>query len=444
MSIQPITVIGAGLAGCEAAWAIARQGVPVVLREMRPQKYTPAHKTDGFAELVCSNSLKAARPDSAAGMLKEELRRLGSLCMEAAATCAVPAGGALAVERTAFSNYITAAITRHPLITVEHTECVRLPAEGITVVATGPLTSDPLADALQEICGAPLHFYDAAAPIVAADSLDKEHCFCASRYDRDESGAGDYINCPLNKAEYEAFHAALITAETAPLHEFDREVTVYEGCMPIEVLARRGGDAIRFGPMKPVGLRDPRTGHRPWAVLQLRAENESGSMRNLVGFQTNLKFGEQKRVFGMIPALAHAEFYRYGVMHRNTFLASPNLLTAGYRFRAQPHLFFAGQMTGVEGYMESASSGLLAGLNAARVATGREPVTLSPDTMTGALADYISNPANAAHFQPMGANFGVLRPLDTPIRDKRERYAALSRRGLEQLEATIKEERICE
>ncbi|MBE6757704.1 MAG: methylenetetrahydrofolate--tRNA-(uracil(54)-C(5))-methyltransferase (FADH(2)-oxidizing) TrmFO [Ruminococcaceae bacterium] len=432
-----ITVVGAGLAGCEAAWAIARAGIPVTLIEMKPQKFTPAHKSEKFAELVCSNSLKASRLDSAAGMLKEEMRRLGSLCMEVAATCAVPAGGALAVDREAFAAGITARITSHPLITVKHEEYIALPDEGVTVIATGPLTSDTLAAALREECGEGLNFYDAAAPIVATDSLDEEHLFRASRYDREESGEGDYLNCPLNKAEYEAFHAALITAETAPLHEFEKDLTVYEGCMPIEVLARRGADAIRFGPMKPVGLRDPRTGHRPWAVLQLRAENAEGSMVNLVGFQTNLKFGEQKRVFGMIPALKNAEFLRYGVMHRNTFLNSPTLLTAGFQSRRAPHLFFAGQLTGVEGYMESAASGILAGINAARSVKGEEALILPTDTMIGALAGYISNPDNAKHFQPMGANFGVIPPLATHIRDKRARYAALSARGLEHLDAVL-------
>ncbi len=442
-----ITVIGAGLAGCEAAWAIAEAGLPVTLREMRPQRRSPAHKTDGFAELVCSNSLKAARLDSAAGLLKEEMRRMGSVCMASAAECAVPAGGALAVDREAFSNGVTARILAHPRITVEHGEVTALPDEGMVVVASGPLTSDALAEVLRARCGAGLSFYDAAAPIVTAESLDAEHCFAASRYDREESGAGDYINCPLNRAEYEAFHAALITAEGAPLHAFDRpeggDPTVYEGCMPIEVLARRGLDAIRFGPMKPVGLRDPRTGHRPWAVLQLRAENTAGSLYNLVGFQTNLKFGEQRRVFGMIPALAHAEFMRYGVMHRNTFINSPALLTAGFQMREEPRLFFAGQLTGVEGYMESAASGILAGKNVVRAVTGRAPLILPPTTMTGALAGYISNPANEKHFQPMGANFGILPPLDTPIRDKRERYAALSARGLKNFDETLKEETVC-
>lgn len=435
---ESILVAGAGLAGCEAAWAIARAGVPVRLLEMKPHKYTPAHHAAGFAELVCSNSLKAARLDSAAGLLKEEMRHMGSLCMEAAASCAVPAGGALAVDRERFSAYITDKVRTHPLIEVEQRELTALPETGTAVIATGPLTSDPLAAALRQLCGGALSFFDAAAPIVTRDSLDMAYAFRASRYGREQSGEGDYINCPLNKEEYEAFHAALVTAETAPQHAFDKEGRVYEGCMPIEVLAKRGGDAIRFGPMKPVGLRDPRTGHRPWAVLQLRMENADGSLLNLVGFQTNLKFGEQKRVFGMIPALRQAEFVRYGVMHRNTFLDSPRLLTPGYAFRARPGLFFAGQMTGVEGYMESAASGLLAGVNAARLMRGGQELRLPPDTMMGALAGYVSG-AETRDFQPMGANFGILPPLEEPIRDKRARYAALADRALRSLDNALRE-----
>ena len=337
---EPILVAGAGLAGCEAAWAIAESGLPVRLLEMKPGSSTPAHHSPVFAELVCSNSLKAARPDSAAGLLKEEMRRLGSLCMEAAAVSAVPAGGALAVDRDRFSAYVTDRIRAHPLIGVEESRLDDLPSSLPAVVATGPLTAEPLASALRELCGGALSFFDAAAPIVTAESVDMTRAFRASRYDREESGAGDYINCPLNKEEYEAFHAALVTAETAPQHAFDRQGRVYEGCMPIEVLASRGLDAIRFGPMKPVGLRDPRTGHRPWAVLQLRMENADGSLLNLVGFQTNLKFGEQKRVFGMIPALHSAEFARYGVMHRNTFLDSPRLLDGGFSVPPPPRALF--------------------------------------------------------------------------------------------------------
>ena len=433
-----VTVIGGGLAGCEAAWALAERGVPVRLIEMKPHRRSPAHRTDELAELVCSNSLKAARIDSAAGLLKEEMRRLGSVCLQAADESRVDAGGALAVDRDLFSAGVSRRIHAHPLITVEHREVTAIPAEGPTIVASGPLTSDALAEDIARLCGGGLHFYDAAAPIVTAASVDPERSFCASRYDKEDSGAGDNINCPLNKEEYEAFHAALVTAEIAPLHDFDAGApSVYEGCMPIEVLAKRGADSIRFGPMKPVGLRDPRTGHRPWAVLQLRAENAERTLYNLVGFQTNLKFGEQKRVFGMIPALANAEFVRYGVMHRNTFLRSPELLTSGFRFRERADLWFAGQMTGVEGYMESAASGLMAGINCARMLEGLPELTLPTTTMIGALSAYIAAPN--VNFQPMGANFGILPPLTDHIRDKRERYAALAARGLNDLDAHLKE-----
>ena len=428
---QAITVLGGGLAGCEAAFAIAEQGVPVVLREMKPDHYTPAHHEPLLAELVCSNSLKARRIDSAAGLLKEEMRRMGSLCVPVADSCAVPAGGALAVDREAFAAGVTRRIEQHPLITVERGRVDTLPDEGITVVATGPLTAEPLASAIREVCGGALSFYDAAAPIVEADSVDPERFFCASRYDHEESGAGDYINCPMNKEEYEAFHAALVSAQRAQLHEFDTpgDRKVYEGCMPIEILASRGLDAIRFGPMKPVGLRDPRTGHRPWAVLQLRRENAAGTLLNLVGFQTNLTFPEQKRVFGMIPALHDATFVRYGVMHRNTFIDSPRLLGADYALKARPALFFAGQITGVEGYMESAMAGILAGQNAVRRWRGEAPLVLPRTTMMGALTAYISD-GTVTQFQPMGANFGILPPLPEKIRDKRLRYAALSERAL--------------
>lgn len=435
---ERITVLGGGLAGCEAAWAIAGAGVAVTLVEMKPHKYTPAHHAPLFAELVCSNSLKAARLDSAAGLLKEEMAQMGSLCVAVARECSVPAGGALAVDRDRFSEEVTRRITAHPLITVEHREVTVLPQEGLTVVATGPLTADALAADMVRVFGDGLSFYDAAAPIVTAESVDMSVAFRASRYDREQSGQGDYINCPLNKAEYEAFHEALVTADIAHLHAFDKP-KVYEGCMPIEVLARRGIDAIRFGPMKPVGLRDPRTGHRPWAVLQLRTENADGTLYNLVGFQTNLKFSEQKRVFSLIPALAHAEFARYGVMHRNTFLDSPRLLTQEFRCKSLPHLFFAGQMTGVEGYMESAASGILAGQNAVRALRGQAPLLLPPETMMGALSAHITD-TSVKEFQPMGANFGVLPPLNQPIRDKRERYAALSARALDKL----KEALLCE
>ena len=432
---QTLTVIGGGLAGCEAAWVAANSGVPVTLVEMKPHKYTPAHRQSGLAELVCSNSLKALRVESAAGLLKEEMARFGSVCVAVAKTCAVPAGGALAVDRDRFSAGVTEKILSHPLITVEHREVERLPETGVTVVATGPLTADALAADIASHCGAGLSFFDAAAPIVTAESVDMQSAFRASRYGREESGEGDYINCPMNKEEYEQFHAALVSAQTALLHEFDKP-KVYEGCMPIEILAGRGEDSIRFGPMKPVGLRDPRTGHRPWAVLQLRAENAEGSLYNLVGFQTNLKFSEQKRVFSMIPALKNAEFVRYGVMHRNTFLDSPRLLTAALSLKTAEHLFFAGQMTGVEGYMESAASGMMAGINAVRALRGEQPLVLPTTTMIGALMHHVVD-TSVTDFQPMGANFGILPALDTHIRDKRERYAALADRALQTLDAIL-------
>ncbi len=432
---ERITVVGAGLAGCEAAWQIAGRDVPVVLYEMKPKKFSPAHKSPDFAELVCSNSLKAARIDSAAGLLKEEMRRMGSLLTECAAKSQVPAGGALAVDRQEFSRLVTRKIREHPLIEIREEEVPELPL-GMAVVATGPLTSEPLSQAIRAFFGdeeePALSFFDAAAPIVSKESLDMDRCFLASRYGK---GDDDYINCPMNKAEYEAFHEALLSAERAPVHSFDKtDPKVYEGCMPIEVLAGRGRDAIRFGPMKPVGLVDPRTGHRPWAVLQLRTENRENTLYNLVGFQTNLKFGEQKRVFGMIPGLHHAEFVRYGVMHRNTFLNSPKLLNADFSCRKRPDLFFAGQITGVEGYMESASSGIMAGINAVRRLRGQAPLILPKTTMIGALSHYAAEYAGK-DFQPMGANFGVLPPLTERIRDKRERYMALSQRALRELES---------
>ena len=426
MSSPEITVLGAGLAGCEAAWQIAQGGGRVKLFEMKPEKFSPAHKSAGFAELICSNSLKAARVDSAAGLLKEEMRRLGSLLVSCAEKCRVPAGGALAVDREVFSRLATEAIEGHPGIEVHREEVTALP-EGPVVVATGPLTSEGLAGEIERLCGPALNFFDAAAPIVAAESLNRDKCFAASRYDK---GDADYLNCPLNKEEYDRFLEALLGAQRAPVHSFDvRDPKVYEGCMPVEVLAGRGHDALRFGPMKPVGLRDPRTGHRPWAVVQLRTENRENTLYNLVGFQTNLKFGEQKRVFGLIPGLEKAEFVRYGVMHRNTFLRSPGLLAADFSLIARPQVFFAGQITGVEGYMESAASGILAGQNALRRARGLETLVLPEVTMTGALSRYISGYAGK-DFQPMGANFGVLPPLETKIRDKRERYMALAQRAL--------------
>ncbi|WP_294837315.1 methylenetetrahydrofolate--tRNA-(uracil(54)-C(5))-methyltransferase (FADH(2)-oxidizing) TrmFO [Eubacterium sp.] len=426
--MKKFTVIGAGLAGCEAAWQIAEAGYNVTLFEMKPEKFSPAHKNKNFAELVCSNSLKASRIDSAAGLLKEEMARLGSLTVPVARNCAVPAGGALAVDRNEFSQTVTDMINSHPNITVENklVEEISLDDDEILIIATGPLTEGKLGEAIQNLCGDYLSFYDAAAPIVMADSVDMQKAFGASRYDR--GGDDDYINCPFNKAEYEAFIEELVNAEGAVVHDFD----VYEGCMPIEKLAKRGLDAPRFGPMKPVGLVDPNTGHRPWACVQLRRENSKGTMFNLVGFQTNLKFGEQKRVFSMIPGLENAEFVRYGVMHRNSFLNSPKLLNADFSLRSNPNIFFAGQITGVEGYMESAASGIMAGINAVRRAEGEEPLVLSEYNMIGALSQYISD-ESVTNFQPMGANFGVLPPIEPKIRDKRERYMALANRALEQL-----------
>lgn len=431
--MKKFTVAGAGLAGTEAAWQIAQAGYPVTLVEMKPQKFSPAHKSEYFAELVCSNSLKASRLESAAGLLKEEMARLGSLTVPVARGCAVAAGGALAVDRDVFSKTITEKINSHPNITVEHRVFDKIaPADDeILIIATGPLTDGALSDEIKQLCGDCLSFYDAAAPIVTADSVDMSKAFGASRYDR--GGDDDYINCPFNKAEYEAFINELVNAESAIVHDFD----VYEGCMPIEKLAKRGLDAPRFGPMKPVGLVDPNTGHRPWACVQLRRENNKGTMFNLVGFQTNLKFGEQKRVFSMIPGLENADFVRYGVMHRNSFLDSPRLLNKDFSLRSNENIYFAGQITGVEGYMESASSGLLAGLNAVRKANGEPPLLLGENTMLGALTDYISDPS-VKNFQPMGANFGILPPIEPKIRDKKERYAALSKRALDELEKIIK------
>ena len=432
--IETIKVIGAGLAGVEAAWQCANAGFKVELYEMKPKKYSPAHKMPTFAELVCSNSLKAKRVESAAGLLKEEMRRFGSLCVECAYETEVAAGGALAVDRDEFSKLVTEKILSHKNITVINEEVTEIP-EGNVIIAAGPLASDALSEKISSLCGNGLHFFDAAAPIVTADSIDKECSFAASRYDR--GGDDDYINCPMNKEEYEAFYEALINAESADLHSFDKRKDVYEGCMPIEVMASRGADTMRFGPLKPVGLRDPRTGHRPWAVLQLRKENNSGTMYNLVGFQTNLKFGEQKRVFSLIPALKNAEFVRYGVMHRNTFIDSPRLLDGDFSFRKRENLFFAGQITGVEGYMESAASGIMAGYNMVKRLKGEETLVLPEITMIGALSRYISD-ESVANFQPMGANFGVLPPIEPKIRDKKERYAALSERALKALENSVK------
>lgn len=432
--MNKITVIGAGLAGCEAAHKLSSLGFSVRLCEMKPEKRTPAQKSDGFAELVCSNSLKAMRLESAAGLLKEEMRRLGSVTMEAAERTSVAAGGALAVDRELFSEYITEKIKSDPNIEIVTGEVTELPSDGIVIVATGPLTSDALAESLRQKFGGTLSFFDAVAPIVTTDSVDMDRVFMGARYDR---GEADYINCPMERDEYDAFYDALVSAERAPLHDFDvADPKVYEGCMPIEVMAGRGRDTLRYGPLRPVGLIDPHTGRRPWANIQLRKENAAGTMYNIVGFQTNLKFGEQKRVFSMIPGLEHAEFVRYGVMHRDTFMDSPRLLSKSLSLKSEPRLFFAGQFTGVEGYTESAATGILAGINAARFANGEEPLVLPPETMLGALVNYITD-ESVGNFQPMGANMGILPPLEKKIRHKDERYAALAERAIAGLEAVL-------
>ncbi len=426
-------VIGAGLAGVEAAWQIAQRGYKVKLFEQKPVKKSPAHKSDNFAELVCSNSLKASRLDSAAGLLKEEMAMLGSLTVPAARECAVAAGGALAVDRDVFSKIITEKIKSHNNIEVicEEVKKIQISDNEITVVATGPLTDGEMSNAIKNLCGDYLSFYDAAAPIVTADSVNMHIAFGASRYDR--GGEDDYINCPFSKAEYERFINELVNAESAVLHDFD----VYEGCMPIEKLAKRGQDAPRFGPMKPVGLVNPATGHRPWAAVQLRRENSAGTMFNIVGFQTNLKFGEQKRVFSMIPGLENAEFVRYGVMHRNSFLDSPRLLNKNFSLKKYPSVFFAGQITGVEGYMESAAAGIMAGIQAVRFAENKPFLDLPQTTMIGALSSYICDDT-VKNFQPMGANFGILPPIEPKIRDKRARYAALAERAVNALKEVIR------
>ena len=429
-----ITVIGAGLAGCEAAHKLSSLGFSVRLYEMKPEKHTPAQKSDGFAELVCSNSLKAMRLESAAGLLKEEMRRLGSITMEAAEKTAVAAGGALAVDRSLFSEYITEKIKSDPNIEIVTGEVTKLPEDGIVIAATGPLTSDALAESLRSRFGGTLSFFDAVAPIVTADSIDMDKVFLGARYDR---GEADYINCPMERDEYDAFYDALVSAERAPLHDFDiADPKVYEGCMPVEIMAGRGRDTLRYGPLRPVGLTDPHTGRRPWANIQLRKENAAGTMYNLVGFQTNLKFGEQKRVFSMIPGLENAEFVRYGVMHRDTFMDSPRLLSKALSLKMEPRLFFAGQFTGVEGYTESAATGILAAINAAHFAKGEEPLVLPPETMLGALINYITD-ESVGNFQPMGANMGILPPLEKKIRHKDERYAALAERAIAGLEAVL-------
>ena len=430
-----VTVIGAGLAGSECAWQLAQRGVAVTLREMKPEKKTPAHVTDYFAELCCSNSLRGAGLENAVGLLKEELRRLNSLIIRCADATAVPAGGALAVDRDGFARMVTESVLGHPNITMIPGEVTSIP-EGDVVIASGPLTSDPLADAIAEKLGGgtTLNFFDAAAPLVACDSVDMDSAYFASRYDK---GTPDYINCPMTKEEYLAFWQALIAAEEAEVHGFE-DKNVFEGCMPVEVMARRGEDTLRFGPLKPRGLIDPKTGKEPYAVVQLRRDNADGSIYNLVGFQTHLKWPEQRRVFTMIPALRNAQFLRYGVMHRNTYLDSPRLLDRYYRLKAEPRIAFAGQMTGVEGYVESCASGFLAGVELARRLNGQTPIDFPAETAIGALGLYVSN-GSVGDFQPMNINFGIIPPLDHRVKGKRNKNAELSQRSLEILEG-IKQE----
>ncbi|CAM3355604.1 FADH(2)-oxidizing methylenetetrahydrofolate--tRNA-(uracil(54)-C(5))-methyltransferase TrmFO [Marinicrinis lubricantis] len=428
-----VTVIGAGLAGSEAAWQIAKRGIPVVLYEMRPLRQTPAHHTDQFAELVCSNSLRANGLTNAVGVIKQEMRELDSLILKSADKHAVPAGGALAVDRDGFTGEVTRTLRNHPLIEVRNEEITELPTEGITLVATGPLTSPALSENLRNITGEDyLYFYDAAAPIIEKDSIDMDKVFLASRYDKGEAA---YLNCPMTEEEFDRFYDALITAETAPLKEFEKEV-FFEGCMPIEVMAKRGKQTVLFGPMKPVGLTDPRTGKTPHAVIQLRQDNAAGTLYNMVGFQTHLKWGDQKRVFSLIPGLEQAEIVRYGVMHRNTFINSPKLMEKTYQFKQRPNLFFAGQMTGVEGYVESAASGLIAGINAAKLASGSEPVVFPRETALGSMAYYITT-AEFTNFQPMNVNFGLFPPLGQRIRNKKMKNEAIAERALTALRQFI-------
>lgn len=427
-----VNVIGAGLAGCEASYQIAKRGVKVRLFEMKPEKKSPAHKSDLFAELVCSNSLRSHQIFNAVGLLKEEMRRLDSLIMRAADETAVPAGASLAVDRDKFSRYITDEITNNENIEVISGEITDIPKDEITVIATGPLTSDALSEKIKALAGEGLHFFDAAAPIVSAESIDRDITFEQSRYDKGEAA---YINCPMTKEEYGAFYNALITADTAELHGFEKEPNVFEGCMPVEVMAKRGFETLLFGPMKPVGLTDPKTGKEPYAAVQLRAENLEKTMYNIVGFQTHLTFGEQKRVFSMIPGLQNAEFLRYGVMHRNTYINSPGFLDETYMVKSIPGLFFAGQITGVEGYVESSASGLLCGINAARFAKGSEPFMFSDVSVIGSMAKYVSG-YNGADFQPMNANFGIIAPPDRKVKGgKRGRYDYYATRAVEYIDS---------
>ena len=430
-----VTVIGAGLAGSECAWQLAQRGIQVTLREMKPEKKTPAHETEYFAELCCSNSLRSDQLENAVGLLKEELRRLGSLILRCADATRVEAGGALAVDRHGFAALVTEKIRSHPNITVVPGEVTDIP-EGEVVIASGPLTSDALAERLQALLGAEsdLHFYDAAAPLVSAESVDMDKAWMGSRYDK---GTADYVNCPMNEEEYDAFWQALTTAQEAEVHGFEDKM-VFEGCMPVEVMARRGHDTLCYGPLKPRGLTDPRTGKEPYAVVQLRRDNADGTVYNLVGFQTHLRFPEQRRVFSMIPALHDAEFLRYGVMHRNTFLNSPRLLDRYYRLKKEPRIAFAGQMTGVEGYVESAASGFLVGVETARRLMGKPAVDFPQETAIGALGLYISNQSVTA-FQPMNINFGIMPPLGYKVKGKRNKNAALSQRSLDIIDQ-LKEE----
>ncbi len=426
-----INVIGAGLAGCEAAWQIANSGIKVKLYEQKPNKFSPAHKTEYFAELVCSNSLRAEGIFNAVGLLKEEMRRLNSIIMQAADSTKVPAGGALAVDREGFSRYVTEKLKKHPLIEVIYQEVKQIPTDGITIIATGPLTEGELAEDIKRRTGGEyLYFFDAASPIVTYDSINHDKVYRAARYGK---GGADYINCPMNKEEYLAFYHELIHAQTVEIKDFENKI--FEGCMPIEVMAKRGEQTLLFGTLKPVGLEDPH-GNLLYAVVQLRQDNAAGTLYNMVGFQTNLKFGEQKRVFSMIPGLEDAQFVRYGVMHRNTYIDSPEILNNIYQHRQDKNLFFAGQITGVEGYVESASSGLVAGLNAALLAKGKEPFVFDIHTATGALSAYISNKA-VKEFQPMNINFGLIPPLERRIKNKKEKNELIAKRALDILEKQL-------
>ncbi len=428
------TVIGAGLAGCEAAWQLAKLNIPVTLVEMKPDRKTPAHSADTFAELVCSNSLRSDRLENAVGLLKEEMRRLGSLIIQCADENRVEAGGALAVDRNGFSAAVTARIESCPLITVEHREVTEVPREGWTIVASGPLTADPLADDIRRYFGGAeyLSFFDAAAPLISFESIDMANAFFASRYDR---GTPDYINCPMDRDQYIAFRQELMAAQQANVHGFE-DSSVFEGCMPIEVMARRGEDTMRYGPMKPVGLKDPRTGKEAYAVVQLRRDNQSGTIYNIVGFQTHLKFPEQKRVFSMIPALKNAEFLRYGVMHRNTYIDSPRLLERNFSVKGEPRLAFAGQMTGVEGYVESAASGFTAAVTMGCRILGRPEPDFTAKTAIGALAAYVSDPS-VTKFQPMNVNFGIMEQLEYRVKGKKNKYAEVARRSLELIDRMV-------